>query len=361
MDSSAETLVASESTDAHIVPEKQQYRQVRWAPIRGIPIERRLQMLAVCTWISLFFVCISLFIFMATCKFLWPVLIAYITFLFVDKAPESGGRRFESARRWTIWRYFADYFPVRLVKEQDLDPKKNYVFGYAPHGIISIGALTNFATEATGFSEMFPGITPSLLTLTSNFRIPFYRDLIMSLGIAAVSRRSCASILSSGPGRSIVIVVGGAAESLNARPGIADLVLRKRLGFIRLAIQQGASLVPVFSFGENELYDQLDNSKGSKVFMCQKKMQSLFGFTMPLFHARGIFNYDFGLIPFRHHIYTVVGKPIPVPALEEGQTEPTQEQILQVQKLYIEELYFIYNKYKDVYAQDRKQELRITD
>lgn len=167
--------------------------------------------------------------------------------------------------------------------------------GYHPHGIISMGAFANFATEATGFSEMFPGIQLSLLTLTSNFRIPFYRDLIMSLGMAAVSRRSCETILSSGEGKSIAIVIGGAAESLNARPGIADLVLRKRLGFIRLAIKQKAELVPVFSFGENDLYDQLDNTKGSKIFLYQKKMQSMLGFTMPLFHARGIFNCKFFL------------------------------------------------------------------
>ena len=80
---------------------------------------------------------------------------------------------------------------------------------------------------------------------------------------------------------------------MNARPGTADLVLRKRLGFIRLAIKHGASLVPVFSFGENEVYDQLDNAKGSKVFMYQKKMQAMLGFTMPLFHARGIFNCEY--------------------------------------------------------------------
>ncbi|OAD07953.1 hypothetical protein MUCCIDRAFT_154800 [Mucor lusitanicus CBS 277.49] len=70
---------------------------------------------------------------------------------------------------------------------------------------------------------------------------------------------------------------------------------------------------------------------------------------------------DVGIIPFRHPITTVVGKPIPVPALEEGQTDPTQEQILAVQQLYIDELFSIYNKYKDVYAKDRKQELCITD
>lgn len=55
-----------------------------------------------------------------------------------------------------------------------------------------------------------------------------------------------------------------------------------------------------------------------------------------------------------------MGKPIPVPTLEEG-TEPTQEQLLAVQNLYIEELQSIYDKYKDVYAKDRKQELCIAD
>lgn len=359
---SSETLVTSPTTNTTLTEKPLVHvdRPVRWAPIRGIPIERRLQMMAVCIWISLVFICVFSFVFMATYKFLWPLVIAYISFLYIDKAPESGGRRFESSRHWTIWKYFAAYFPVKLIKEQELDPKKNYVMGYHPHGIISMGAFANFATEATGFSKMFPGIIPSLLTLTSNFRIPFYRDLIMALGIAAVSRRSCETILSSGEGRSIVIVIGGAAESLNARPGVADLVLRKRLGFIRLAIKQQAELVPVFSFGENDLYDQVDNTKGSKIFQYQKKMQSLLGFTMPLFHARGIFNYDVGIIPFRHQIATVVGKPIPVPVLEEGQ-EPTQEQILEVQKQYIDELQSIFDKYKDVYAKDRKQELRITD
>jgi len=151
----------------------------------------------------------------------------------------------------------------------------------------------SFATEATGFSQLFPGITPSLLTLATNFKFPIYRDIILALGIASVSRHSCEKILSCGPGRSIVIVIGGASESLNARPGIADLVLKKRLGFIRIAIRHGADLVPVFSFGENELYNQVDNSTGSWLWKAQKKMQQALGFTMPLFHARGIFNCKF--------------------------------------------------------------------
>jgi 2-acylglycerol O-acyltransferase 2 len=176
------------------------------------------------------------------------------------------------------------------MQEGDLDPKGNYIMSYHPHGIISMAAFANFATEATGFSQQFPGIVPSLLTLASNFRLPLYRDFMMSCGMCSVSRHSCETILRSGPGRSIVIVTGGASESLSARPGTNDLTLKKRLGFIRLAIRNNASLVPMFSFGENDLYEQYDNKKGSLIWRYQKWVQRLTGFTIPLAHARGIFN-----------------------------------------------------------------------
>ena len=83
--------------------------------------------------------------------------------------------------------------------------------------------------------------------------MPFYRDLIMFLGIASVSKQACANILSKGAGTAITIVVGGATESLSAHPGTADLTLKRRFGFIKMAIREGADLVPVFSFGENDV------------------------------------------------------------------------------------------------------------
>jgi hypothetical protein len=112
----SETVPASPPpTTEKAKQQPQQPAPVRWAPLR-IPVERRLQMMAVCVWISLVFICVCSFIFFATYKFLWPPLVAYISFLYVDRAPESGGRRFESARHWTIWKYFAAYFPVKLIK-----------------------------------------------------------------------------------------------------------------------------------------------------------------------------------------------------------------------------------------------------
>ena len=43
-------------------------------------------------------------------------------------------------------------------------------------------------------------------------------------------------------------------NSLLAFPGTYDLVLKNRFGFIKVAIENGASIVPVISFGENGIY-----------------------------------------------------------------------------------------------------------
>ncbi|EGN97010.1 hypothetical protein SERLA73DRAFT_185286 [Serpula lacrymans var. lacrymans S7.3] len=303
---------------------------------------------------------ITCFVWLMLCSIpaLWPFLIAYLLWMFlIDNSPELGGRLSPWFRSLSFWKYFADYYPASLLKECDLPADRPYVFGYHPHGIIGMGAMATFATEGTGFSEAFPGIKPHLLTLVNNFHVPLYRDILMALGISSVSKRSCSNILKAGPGSAITIVVGGAAESLSARPGTADLTLRRRLGFIKVAIQHGADLVPVFSFGENDIYQQMPNEKGTTVYMLQKKFQSMFGFTLPLFHGRGLLNYNLGLMPYRRRIVSVIGRPIHVQKCE----KPSLEEVMRVQKMYIEELTRIWNTYKDEFAKTRLRELSIID
>lgn len=53
-------------------------------------------------------------------------------------------------------------------------------------------------------------------------------------------------------GRGITIVIGGAQESLFAKPGTMTLKMRK--GFLRVAVRTGAHVVPVLSFGENGMF-----------------------------------------------------------------------------------------------------------
>lgn len=60
-----------------------------------------------------------------------------------------------------------------------------------------------------------------------------------------------------------MLAIGGATESLYASPGTMDLVLHRRKGFVRVALQTGASLVPVINFGENEVYSTIRGNPSS--------------------------------------------------------------------------------------------------
>ncbi|KAI7868108.1 diacylglycerol acyltransferase type 2A [Spinellus fusiger] len=328
------------------------------APL-NVPFSRRLQTLALLVYSLLSIALLCLFGFLCAIPLFWPLIIIYIIYIYLDKTPEEGGRRWEWLRNRSIWKYFADYFPVRITKEADLDPTKNYIFGYHPHGIIVFGAAAGFMAEGAGFSKLYPGITASLLTLSTNFKIPFQREYLLSMGLCSVSRKSCKYILQSKPGRSIIIAVGGASESLNARPGVINLTLKRRLGFIKIAIETGAQLVPVLGFGENDIFDQLDNESGSFVRRFQTKLQQTLGFTAPLFHGRGIFNYDIGLLPYRRPINIIVGEPIDPPT-----NVPEKDHEEAVRKLhgqYMQALRDLYDKYKDVYALDRIKDMEFID
>ena len=63
--------------------------------------------------------------------------------------------------------------------------------------------------------------------------------------------------------------------------------------------------MPVFSFGENDLYEQKVSVEGSWLHWGQLKVKQYLGFSTPIFHGRGIFNYTFGFLPYRKPIIAV--------------------------------------------------------
>ena len=65
------------------------------------------------------------------------------------------------------------------------------------------------------------------------------------------------------PGTVSVLIVGGALEALESQTSEVRLVLNRRKGFIKLALRFGIDLVPTFSFGEQFIFTQADNTKGN--------------------------------------------------------------------------------------------------
>lgn len=69
---------------------------------------------------------------------------------------------------------------------------------------------------------------------------PYLTHLSLSAGLVTSERESAAHILNrKGGGNLLGIIVGGAQEALDARPGSFTLLLRNRKGFIRLALTHG--------------------------------------------------------------------------------------------------------------------------
>jgi 1-acyl-sn-glycerol-3-phosphate acyltransferase len=184
------------------------------------------------------------------------------------------------------------------------------------------------------------------------------------MGLASVSRESCENILTKGGadgegmGRAITIVIGGARESLNASPGSLRLVLKRRKGFIKLAIRTGADLVPVLAFGENDLYEQVHSDSHPIIHKFQMLVKRTLGFTIPLFHARGVFNYDVGLMPYRRPLNILVGRPIQV-VQQQDRNKIDDDYINNLHAKYVTELETLWEEYRDIYAKDRVSDIEI--
>jgi len=182
---------------------------------------------------------------------------------------DRGGREWPWLRGCLFWRLYHEYFPITLHKTAELPADRNYIFALAvfprihssqscfPHGIFCNGAHGNISCPAIQFNKLFPGIKPRMLTLNINFlvfkfshltfQIPFRREITMALGFCNASKESIRYMLTKQPGKghAVGLMIGGAEESLHAKPGSYVVVLKRRFGFVREALVNGFNAIAV--------------------------------------------------------------------------------------------------------------------
>jgi diacylglycerol O-acyltransferase 2, plant len=175
-------------------------------------------------------------------------------------------------------------------------------------------------------------VTFSPLTASVMHLVPVMRDILQWMGGREVSRESIQLALRSR--RSCLLIPGGQAEMMESRSGIDEIVLVTRhTGFLRLAMQEGAKLVPVLSIGEVDLLDNVSVPGVQRWFL--KRI----GFAAP-FNPYGVWYLP---IPRPAPVTAIVGRPITVPHC----AAPSETELRRAMTEYFGELQSMFDRHEE--------------
>jgi len=208
------------------------------------------------------------------------------------------GRPWKAFENLPLFAYIFRYFPVTIKRTgPPLDPGGLYFFGAHPHGALAFHrGLFGFATREH-WDKTFPGVQFRVLAATAALRVPVIREFWLWSSCIDASKATARHALAKGV--SLVVYPGGEREQMLTVRGKHRIFLKSRKGFVKLAVESSASLVPIYTFGETNLYDHWPLLLGLRTWM----VKSL-GVAVPLITG------EFGWLPYRVPVTAVVGAPI---------------------------------------------------
>ena len=132
------------------------------------------------------------------------------------------------------------------------------------------------------------------------------------------------------------VIPGGIAEMFMLDDDRERVYLQNRFGFVKVALQTGAHLVPTYHFGSSRV---LSTYTSPSLQALSRSLQMSLVFFYDRFYLP---------IPRRHPILTVVGEPIPVPKVE----EPTRAQVAEYHAKFLAAMEKLYNDHRGLIGWD---------
>mmetsp|Transcript_12418 Transcript_12418/g.18637 ORF Transcript_12418/g.18637 Transcript_12418/m.18637 type:complete len:325 (-) Transcript_12418:17-991(-) len=218
---------------------------------------------------------------------------------------------------------YHDYEEVNEFTDEEYEKAsqtKNFIFATQPHGVLSVAGICYGISKA-------PKSIPPTAVASILLRIPIMKHVFGTFNLIDASKKSLTEALKR---QSVVIYIGGMAELFLSSLTEEKLFVRQRKGFIKLAMQTNADVVPCYFFGNTSTLEVIKN----KVLM---NISRTIGVSITLFWGR--WGSPFTL---PRKVLVVRGRPIGVPY----SANPSNEEIDLWHEKYVSEVERIYNQYK---------------
>ena len=222
-----------------------------------------------------------------------------------------------------------------IVEEKDdkttYDKSKNYLLCYFPHSLYgaALFGLRRYYEEHHDMTMLFSGADVIL-------HVPFLRRLMTWWGMTRVSKHALKETLGLPFPHNVLMFQPDGIAGMFYGLEQEQIVLNKRRGFCKIALQTGASLVPCYVLGANDLYDR---TMGPTSWAAQLSHHC----HASLVFWRGRFGVPFGCFPKPVKLVVVVGPPLDAVARVE---QPTQEQIDALHQRFVTALKELYQRHK---------------
>lgn len=240
-----------------------------------------------------------------------------------------------------VWKRVRENLKPRLIKTVDI--KEQCVFGLHPHGFLPIVGVLNTAVNNDEFNKQFPEQNKRVIIAGSACFVWFLiREILISAGVVDCSPFNFESWLNQG--YSVLVFPGGAHEALYAQPHDDRLDLKRKRGFIRMAMKRGVRVVPCYTFNEVDGWEQIeDEAFGPVGRTIRWAWNKFWGLTLPfLLHLTPTWKPD--------TLVTVVGEPIEV----SHDSNPSEEVLSHYSDIYMKALVKLYNEHAHLYNTQHK-------